>query len=183
MLAAGAEAFDVLEFWWRAGPSRWFSRSDGFDAEIADRFGALHARAVAGDLDDWQATPSGALALVLLLDQFSRNLFRDDARAFAADGKALALAEAALARGFDRAFPKPARNFFYMPFMHAEDIELQERSVDLFRALGDKDGEYFALVHLDVIRRFGRFPHRNAALGRTTSAAEEAFLAGGGFSA
>jgi len=177
-----AAAIEVLEFWWKAGPERWFARSDDFDGQIAERFAALHATAAAGRLDAWKATPSGALALILLLDQFSRNLFRDDARAFAKDGMARAIAERAIARGFDRAFPVPARNFFHLPFMHAEDMAMQERSVDYFRSVCERNGEYFALVHLDVIRRFGRFPHRNEALGRTSSAAEAAFLAAGGFS-
>lgn len=175
-------ALQVLEFWWDAGPSKWFAKSDAFDAAIRDRFGALQAEAAAGGLDAWAETPAGAMALILVLDQFSRNLFRGDARAWASDAKALALADAAIAAGFDRAFPPDARKWFYMPFMHAEDLGAQFRCIDLVRAAKDRDTEYHALVHLDIIARFGRFPHRNAVLGRTTTDAEAAFLAAGGFS-
>lgn len=183
MAAPLPDDLDVLEFWWRAGPQRWFTRDPAFDAAIAERFATLHDEAAAGNLSDWEDTPSGALALLLILDQFSRNIYRDDARAFTQDSAALIVAERALARGFDRAFPSPARNFFYLPLMHAEDIDLQERTVDLMRAAGDRDGEYFALLHLDVIRRFGRFPHRNGVLGRETTPEEAAYLDSGGFSA
>lgn len=174
-------ALDVLDFWWTAGPQKWFVRDSAFDAEIAARFARLHGEAAAGKLEDWTSSPSGTLALILVLDQFSRNLFRDDPRAFAEDDAALALARSALDKGFDRAFPLLAKSFFYMPFMHAEDIDVQQRGVDLFRTSGDKDGEYYALVHLDVIRRFGRFPHRNAVLGRETTREEADFLDSGGF--
>ena len=176
-------ALDVLDFWWAAGPQKWFVQNDAFDEEIKSRFGELHGEAAAGKHDGWAASPCGALALILVLDQFSRNLYRNDARAFAQDGAALAIAETVVAQGIDRAYPMPAKQFFYMPFMHAEDIDAQQRCVDLFRATGNQDSEYFALVHLDVIRRFGRFPHRNAVLGRKTTPEEADFLAKGGFSA
>ncbi len=172
---------DVLDFWWKAGPERWFAKDDAFDDDCTARFGKLHAEAAAGRLDGWQDTPEGALALIVVLDQFSRNMFRDTPKAFAQDARALAVADAALKRGFDRAFPLSGRQFFYMPFMHAEDIAAQERCVDLFRELGDKDGDYYALLHLDAIRRFGRFPHRNRILGRDTTEAETRYLESGGF--
>jgi uncharacterized protein (DUF924 family) len=178
-----ASAFEVLDFWWRAGPAKWFARSGEFDAECRDRLGELHMLAAAGELDHWAGAPHSMLALIILLDQISRNIHRDDARAFAQDAAALALAEQAVEKGFDLAYPLPARAFFYMPFEHAEDIAAQERSVDLFRAAGDREFDYYALVHLDVIRRFGRFPHRNEVLGRETTDAERRYLDTGGFSA
>lgn len=174
-------AFEVLDFWWSAGPGKWFTRSDEFDARIKDRFFPLYEEAAAGGLDAWRASPHGMLALIVLLDQFPRNMFRDDPRTFATDPQALVLAEEAIARGFDKAFPMPARSFFYMPLMHAEDMEAQERCCDLFRVSGDREGYFYALVHLDAIRRFGRFPHRNVVLGRETSEAERRYLETGGF--
>ncbi|MDQ0317224.1 DUF924 family protein [Amorphus orientalis] len=180
--APSADAFDLLAFWWDAGPAAWFSGGQDFDSACA-RFRSLRDRAARGDLDHWAETPHGALALLLLLDQLPRNLFRDQAEAFATDGKALDVAEAAIAKGFDRAYPMPARNFFYLPFMHSEELAVQERSLDLYRTVGDQDVYFYALVHYDAIRRFGRFPHRNPCLGRTTTEAERAYLDSGGFSA
>lgn len=174
---------DVLDFWWSAGAQKWFSSDDAFDAECRDRFLGGIAAARAGDLDNWAETAHGALALILLLDQFPRNVFRGSAGAFASDAKAVAVAEQAISAGFDRAFPKEARIFFYLPFEHAEDMALQERAVDLCRGLGDMQFYHFALIHMDVIRRFGRFPHRNETLGRQSTDAEKAFLANNGFSA
>uniref|UniRef100_UPI003BACFEA6 DUF924 family protein n=1 Tax=Stappia sp. TaxID=1870903 RepID=UPI003BACFEA6 len=177
------EATDILDFWWTAGPAKWFAKDDAFDAEIRGRFLQRVEQAATGELDAWAATPHGALALLILLDQFPRNLYRGDKRAFAADGRAREIAARALDNGFDRAFPVNARTFFYLPFEHSEDIADQERSVDLFRRLGDQQTYFYALLHLDVIRRFGRFPHRNEALGRATTAAEAAYLSDGGFGA
>ncbi|MFD1697654.1 DUF924 family protein [Roseibium aestuarii] len=174
---------DVLDFWWQAGPAKWFARDDAFDAEIRERFLALMEAAARGDLAEWEGTADGALALLILLDQFPRNVYRQDARAFATDPEALRIARQSVDRGFDRSFPKEARSFFYLPFEHAEDMAAQERSVDLFRRLGQETTYLYALIHMDVIRRFGRFPHRNAVLGRQTTEAEAAFLADGGFSA
>jgi uncharacterized protein (DUF924 family) len=177
------DPFEILDFWWKAGPEKWFASNADFDEEIRARFEPAVTAAGLGALDDWSGTPHGALALLLLLDQFPRNLYRGDAKAFSGDARAVEVAERALDAGFDRAFPKMARTFFYLPFEHAEDMDAQERSVDLFRRLGDDTTYLYALVHLDVIRRFGRFPHRNAALGRETTEAESAYLADGGFSA
>lgn len=174
---------DVLDFWWQAGPAKWFARDDGFDAGIRERFMAAVEAAKAGRLDTWEATPHGALALLILLDQFTRNLFRNDPRAFEADPKALGIADRAVSAGFDKAFPPSVRVFFYLPFEHAEDMAAQERSVDLCRALNNEQFYLYALIHLDVIRRFGRFPHRNKVLGRETTPEEQAFLDSGGFSA
>ncbi|ADZ68680.1 DUF924 family protein [Polymorphum gilvum] len=174
---------DILDFWWTAGPQSWFKRDPHFDAIIRDRFSGCMEAALSGRLDAWADTPHGALALLLLLDQFPRNVFRDDARAFAGDARAQAIAAKAVDAGFDRAFPKDGRTFFYLPFEHAEDMAQQERAVDLFRRLGDQTYYHYALVHMDVIRRFGRFPHRNAVLGRASTAAEKAYLDDGGFGA
>ncbi len=173
--------FDILDFWWSAGLKKWFGSDEAFDAEIRERFGAAIDAALAGEFDDWAETPHGALALLLLLDQFTRNARRGSAEAFAGDAKALAVAARAVDAGFDRAYPKPMRMFFYLPFEHSEDLADQERSVDLFRRLGDPEGYLYALIHLDAIRRFGRFPHRNVLLGRETTAAEQAYLDDGGF--
>jgi uncharacterized protein (DUF924 family) len=176
-----AEPNDILDFWLAAGPDRWFAKDTAFDADIRARFLAAHEAAARGDLDGWEATREGALALLILLDQFSRNLHRGSAQTFAADPKARGIAERALARGFDAQTPMPLRQFFYLPFMHSEDLADQERSLALYRALGDAGLLAYAEDHADIIRRFGRFPHRNIVLGRATTEAEQAFLDAGGF--
>lgn len=176
-----ASPFDILEFWWQAGPSKWWSRNDKFDRAIEQQFGGTYRAAIAGELDDWADSVHGALALILVLDQFSRNLNRQSAAAFAYDGKALALARAAIEKEYDRAFPDFARGFFYLPLMHAEDMDAQELCIDLCRQNAGGDNYKSALEHMDIIRRFGRFPHRNAVLGRETTEAERRFLDSGGF--
>lgn len=172
---------DVVAFWIEAGPKRWFEKDDAFDAEIRSRFLAAYQAAAAGALAGWADTPDGALALLIVLDQFPRNLFRGSAQSFATDRAALAIAKAAIARGFDQAEAMPQRQFFYLPLMHSEDLADQERCVALYRALGDPDLLKWADLHADIIRRFGRFPHRNVMLGRATSPEEQAFLDSGGF--
>jgi len=172
---------DIVAFWLGAGPKRWFEKDDAFDADVRRRFLATYDAAVAGKLAAWADTPGGALALLIVLDQFPRNMFRGSAQSFAADAMALGVAKAALARGFDQAMPMPQRQFFYLPLMHSEDLGDQQRCVDLYRALGDANLRKWADLHLDIIRRFGRFPHRNALLGRITSPEEQAFLDSGGF--
>jgi len=174
---------DVLDFWWQAGAEKWFARDDKFDKRCKERFLPAIEAAASGDLDSWSETADGALALLLLLDQLPRNVYRGTPEAFKADGKAVQIAEKVLERGFDRAFPKDVRGFFYLPFEHSEDMAHQERSVDLCRLLGDMELYHYALIHMDVIRRFGRFPHRNAVLGRPSTPAEVAYLESGGFSA
>ena len=176
-----ASAEEVLAFWRAAGPTKWFERDDAFDAEVRARFLATCEAAAAGRIEHWQTTPDGTLALLILLDQFPRNLFRGDARAFATDAAARAIAERAIARGTDRLFPLPERGFFYLPLMHSENLADQERCIALCREAGDAEGEKYAEIHADVIRRFGRFPHRNRALGRATTEQERAFLDAGGF--
>jgi uncharacterized protein (DUF924 family) len=166
---------EVLAFWF-AHSSRWFAKDEAFDAEIRQRFLALHDEVERGEHEDWRSTPRGALAYVIVLDQFSRNMFRGTPRSFASDARALAAAHDALSRGFDQALSPEERSFLYMPLMHSEDLADQERCVDLFRALGDAYSLGFAVQHRDIIARFGRFPHRNAILGRTSSPEELEFL-------
>ncbi|MDC7785978.1 DUF924 family protein [Rhodoplanes sp. TEM] len=172
---------DVVAWWVGLGPARWFVKDLSLDEEIRQRFGAAHAAAAAGRLAAWEETPEGALALLLLLDQFPRNMFRGSAEAFATDAPALAIAIRAIDRGFDRAFANPVRRFFYLPYMHSEDLADQERCIALCRDADDPEGVHHAEVHADIIRRFGRFPHRNPMLGRTTTPEEQAFLDAGGF--
>jgi uncharacterized protein (DUF924 family) len=171
---------DVLAFWREAGPDRWYAKDDAFDAEIRDKFLTLYESASVGQLDHWGATAEGALALVIVLDQFPRNMFRGSARTFAADARARAVANLALKRGYDQDLPEADRGFLFLPFMHSEDLADQERGVALYRAAGDENLKY-AEEHRDIIRRFGRFPHRNVVLGRETTPQERAFLDGGGF--
>lgn len=170
----------VLAFWREAGPDRWFTRDDAFDADVREKFLGTYEAATAGKLEAWEATPEGALALVILLDQFPRNMFRGTARCFAADARARQYANLALKRGYDQDVPDDMRGFLFLPFMHSEDPVDQDRCVELYRAAGDENLKY-AEQHRDVIRRFGRFPHRNAMLGRATTPEEQAFLDGGGF--
>lgn len=174
-------AHEAVAFWREAGPDRWFRFDEGFDAEIRSRFGHRHAEAAAGRLDGWADTPEGALALVLLLDQFSRNLHRGWPAIYAHDDKARGLARRAVEQGFDRQVDPDLRKFFYMPFMHSESLADQAVCVKLCHALRDPDTLKWARHHSGIIRRFGRFPHRNLILGRHTSPAEQAFLESGGF--
>ena len=180
-LSQPATAADVLAFWRHAGSTKWFTKDAAFDAEIKTRFLATYEAAAAGMLDGWEAKPDTALALLITLDQFPRNMFRNDARTFAADARARAIADRALARGFDQQVPADERQFFYLPFEHSEDPADQARNLALTRASGDAELVKWAELHADIIRKFGRFPHRNAALGRATTAEEQAFLDGGGF--
>ena len=173
-------AHDIVSFWRDAGPERWFAKNDAFDAEFRTRFLAAHEAAAQGELDHWAKEPEGALALLVLLDQFPRNTFRGHARAFATDPKALAVARQAIEDGLDLQVDEALRRFFYLPFMHSELLADQERSVELNAAL-DANTQRFAILHRDIIARFGRFPHRNALLGRTTTAEEQRFLDEGGF--
>jgi len=173
-------AGDVLSFWREAGPKRWFRKDEAFDADFRSRFLHCHEAAVRGDLDAWAADAQGALALLILLDQFPRNAFRGSARMFESDAKARPIAQAAVAAGFDAAVEADLRNFFYLPFMHSENLADQDRAVELTQALGD-DPLRYAILHRDIIARFGRFPHRNAVLGRATTPEEQRFLDDGGF--
>lgn len=189
-----ATAQDVLDFWFaEANAAHWFAADDAFDARIRERFGSAVQAAADGRLDDWARTPSGWLALLILLDQFPRNLYRNDPRAWAADAGAQRVALSGLARGDDRQLPAVQRVFAYLPLEHAEDPALQRRSVALFEALlaeavaeqrqPFEDYLDYARRHREVIARFGRFPHRNAALGRPSTPEELHYLAqpGAGF--
>jgi uncharacterized protein (DUF924 family) len=173
---------DVLAFWRSAGDARWYKRDDAFDASVRERFLSLWHKAVAGELSSWETTYDGALALVILLDQFPRNMFRDDPNAYSSDTQALEVAHRALARGAGKRIEAPLLQFLYLPFMHSENLADQLRCVDLFRTTDDTENLRYAEEHADIIRRFGRFPHRNRVMGRTTTPEEQAFLDGGGFS-
>ena len=179
--AADTSASDVLAFWRAAGPAKWFKKDSAFDAEIISRFAALRREAAAGALSDWEVSAESALALVIVLDQFPRNMFRGKADAFATDALARGVAERAMARGLDRQVPASERQFFYLPFEHSENLADQERAIALMGTLGNPDLTRWAELHADVIRRFGRFPHRNSVLGRASTREEQAFLDAGGF--
>jgi uncharacterized protein (DUF924 family) len=174
-------AAEIVSFWRQAGPQKWFERDDAFDLTIKSKFLAAHEAAARGELATFADSAEGTLALLILLDQFPRNMFRDNARAFATDPLARTVASAALARGFDQATDASMRQFFYLPFMHSELIADQDRSVQLCAACGDTELEKFATEHRAIIAKFGRFPHRNRALGRETTPGELAFLEKGGF--
>jgi uncharacterized protein (DUF924 family) len=166
----------VLTFWREAGPDAWFTKNAAFDALCRTRFLAAYERAAAGGLSEWEKSPEGSLALVILLDQMPRNMFRGDPRTWATDPLALAIAERAIAEGFDREVPAELRQFFYLPFMHAENLAAQERSVKLYETFGSEENRTFARHHRDIVARFGRFPHRNELLGRESTPEELAFL-------
>jgi uncharacterized protein (DUF924 family) len=167
---------EIVSFWREAGPDKWFEQDESFDQAIRLRFLPTCEAAANGELAAWEESAEGALALALLLDQFPRNMFRGNARAFATDALARAVADRALARGFDQATEPALRPFFYLPFMHSEALIDQHRSVRLYEALGDAEQLRYATEHRDVVQRFGRFPHRNRALGRDTTPTERAFL-------
>jgi uncharacterized protein (DUF924 family) len=173
-------ADDVLQFWFgdgaRARPE-WFRKDPAFDSEIRRRFGDLIDAALDDRLENWGDDARSALARIVLLDQFTRNVYRDSARAFAGDTRALAAARAMVVAGQDLALPPLLRTFVYLPFEHAEDLDAQREAVRLFERLGDEGSTVWARKHLAIIERFGRFPHRNAALGRVSTPEEEAFLA------
>ncbi len=182
-----AEINEILHFWFTdpdgtVGKNRkvWFSKDPEFDAAVRDRFLAAYHQAAAGELDSWQQTASGCLALILLLDQFPRNMFRGQPASFATDEKALAVAHGAIAQGFDRTLPLIQRWFVYLPFMHSEDLDIQRQSVELFRQFAEdpetQSSYPYAIKHLEVIQRFGRFPHRNVILGRENTPQETEFL-------
>jgi uncharacterized protein (DUF924 family) len=177
---ATAEAGRLLRFWKEAGPKRWFRKDADFDTGFRERFLALHELAARGELRSWTADAECCLALVLLLDQFPRNAFRGTARAWSTDPLARVVAHQALARRFDVHFDADLRNFLYLPFMHSEWLPDQERALELTRGLGT-EAPKFAVVHHAIIRRFGRFPHRNVLLGRRTTREEQVFLDEGGF--
>ncbi|MBX3479858.1 MAG: DUF924 family protein [Caulobacter sp.] len=176
---------DIIGFWTSAGPAKWFAKDNRFDEAIRLRFEPVHFAAARGQYDAWRETAEGTLALLLLLDQFPRNLFRDTAHAFATDPLARTIARQALARGFDQQTEPLLRRFFYLPLEHSEDLADQELCVSLCQGLMDDTGDAetlrYAILHRDIIARFGRFPHRNAVFGREMTAEEQVFLEEGGF--
>nr|WP_145545563.1 DUF924 family protein [Variovorax boronicumulans] len=175
-----AQAAAVVQFWRDAGSARWFAKDAAFDRQFRERFHDLHFAAAARRCDAWVATAEGALALLLLLDQYPRNSFRGTGHMYATDPLARMFCRQALDAGLDRQVPQDLRLFFYLPLSHSEDLPDQQRALALNRALGEPFASH-AQGHLDIVARFGRFPHRNAMLGRETTVAEQAFLAEGGF--
>lgn len=171
----------IVAFWREAGPDKWFAKDDAFDAAFRDGFFAEHVAAARRESDAWSAEPTGSLALCLLLDQWPRNCFRGTGHAYATDPVARLFARRAVLVGHDQAFEEALRPFFYLPFQHSEDIADHRQSLVLFGTLTTPDADIWARHHHDVIARFGRFPHRNAALGRTTTPEEAAFLEADGF--
>jgi uncharacterized protein (DUF924 family) len=181
-------AAEVLDFWFgrREDPGygdfreEWFRKDDAFDATVTERFADLCEEAAAGRLEGWREDPEACLALVILLDQFPRNMFRGDARTYATDARALETSEYAIERGLDRELAPFQKVFLYMPFMHSEDLDVQRRSEELFERLaaepGGPDVREYAVGHREIVERFGRFPHRNAILGRETTPEEAEFL-------
>ncbi|ARP98471.1 DUF924 family protein [Pseudorhodoplanes sinuspersici] len=172
---------DIISFWQNAGYDKWFNKDDTFDATVREQFLSTYEAAAAGRLNDWDVAPEGALALIIVLDQFPRNMFRGSPKSWATDPIARDITKRALAKGFDKMVPEALQTFFYLPLMHSEEIEDQQQCVELYKALGDENSLKYAEIHEDIIRRFGRFPHRNPVLGRDTTPEEKAFLKAGGF--
>ncbi|MBZ0226208.1 MAG: DUF924 family protein [Comamonas sp.] len=170
-------AADVLAFWFeQATPGQWFAHDDAFDAAIRARFAALHEAAARGELWRWRVDAPGRLAEIIVLDQFSRNLHRGNGLAFAQDAMALVLAQELVAQGLDMRLPVVQRAFAYLPWMHSESGVVQQESLRLYTALAQPVNLHFAHQHADIIARFGRYPHRNAALGRASTPGETEFL-------
>ncbi len=181
--ARDATPAEILAFWREAGRDCWYRRDDAFDAEVRRRYLELWRKAVAGGLSSWEMSDDGTLALVIVLDQFLRNMFRGDAQTYSSDHLAREVARRAITSGVDARIDSMLREFLYLPFMHSEHLADQLRCVEHFRKVGgDPENLKYAEHHADIIRRFGRFPHRNRILGRATTPDEQAFLDEGGFS-
>lgn len=167
----------VIAFWFsEIEPKQWFEKNVDFDVMIQERFGALHHQAKAGELFEWRSTAAGSLAEIIVLDQFSRNIYRDQPESFACDPMALTLAQFAIEKGFDIELTQTERMFVYMPFMHSESKQIHLEAVQLFEALGSNNTMEFEMKHKAIIDRFGRYPHRNDILGRQSTDEEKAFL-------
>lgn len=179
-LAPNETAIEVIRFWRDAGPSLWFAKDEAFDRRFRERFLRDHESAARGEYAQWQSTPDGALALIILLDQFPRNAFRGTPRMYDTDAMARKVANIAFAAGYDRAFGADLQTFFLLPFGHSENLADQERAVALARRIGEVHLKH-AEHHRDIVRRFGRFPHRNAILGRETTPEERTYLDAGGY--
>ncbi|HEX7887696.1 MAG TPA: DUF924 family protein [Phenylobacterium sp.] len=176
-----ATPYDILGFWGNAGPKQWYAANPRFDAAIRLKFEAVHHAAARGEYDKWAEAADGALALLILLDQFPRNLYRRSAHAFATDPKAVAIARRATDLGWHLQLEPRMRQFMLLPFQHSENIADQDLGLALVEDLDDPEMMKWTVIHRDIIVRFGRFPHRNPMLGRTTTAAEQQFLDEGGF--
>jgi uncharacterized protein (DUF924 family) len=179
-----ATAQEIIDFWIdEVGPKGWFAVDEAVDREIRDRWLGLWEKAQAGGLGDWRTTIEGCFALLILLDQFPRNMFRGSPKAFASDARALAIAKVAILHGRDQLIPLPQRQFFYTPLMHSETLTNQDQSVRLYLMNFGHGSPYLqhALAHREIIRSFGRFPYRNAALGRESTPEETAFIEEGGY--
>jgi len=173
-------ADDILNFWFvEHGEADWFGGKPEFDAVLAERFTETHAAVARGEAAWWRATPSGRLAEIIVLDQFSRQLHRKRPEAFAADAMALRLAQEAVGVGDDMRVEPRRRMFLYMPYMHSEDLAVHDKAIELFTALGDEETLKFEVMHRDCIARFGRYPRRNAALGRVSTPAEIEYINSG----
>jgi uncharacterized protein (DUF924 family) len=179
-LASLSRALELIEFWEDAGPALWFAKDPEFDRRFRERFLADHEAAARGELAYWQSNAEGALALVILLDQFPRNAFRDTPRMYDTDALARKAASTAFAAGYDRVIPRELQKFLVLPFAHSEDLADQEKAVALARRIGTEDLAR-AEHHRDIVRRFGRFPHRNRILGRESTPEEQQYLANGGY--
>ena len=182
MVTTSVAPADILAFWRDAGPKRWYTPEAAFDEEVRRRFLDLWKQAAAGELSSWEESDDGLLALVIVLDQFPRNMFRGKAETYASDPLAREAARRAIEAGTDSRVDPALREFLYLPFMHSEQLEDQLRCIELSQQAGLAESAKWAAHHADIIRRFGRFPHRNRLLGRATTPEEQAFLADGGFS-
>ncbi|HEY8385800.1 MAG TPA: DUF924 family protein [Porticoccaceae bacterium] len=176
-MVTDTQSDDVLTFWFEeTKPAQWWEKDAAFDRLVTARFGAVHRCAVVGELYPWREDARGRLAEIIVLDQFSRNIHRDTAAAFATDGMALALAQEVVAQGLDQTLSPMERTFIYMPYMHSESLVIHDVALELFRANGIAESLHFEVLHRDIIVRFGRYPHRNAILGRPSTDEELAFL-------
>lgn len=170
-------AKDIIQFWFvDHGEEDWFTGGEAFDAKIIDQFKDTHTAAARGDLFDWRVDAEGRLAEIIILDQFSRQIYRKDKRAFASDMQALTLAQELVASGDDQHLEVRMRTFAYMPYMHAESLKVHDEAVKLFKSLGNENSLEYEIKHRDIIEQFGRYPYRNQVLGRENTPAEEAFL-------
>jgi uncharacterized protein (DUF924 family) len=168
---------DIINFWYTQIPPRnWFIKDQAFDDMLKRRFGDIHKQVAAGELAHWRQKPLGKLAEIIVLDQFSRNLFRDSSKAFAYDGQALVLAQSAIAQGADVDLLPKQKSFMYMPFMHSESAAIHKQAIALFNQPGLENNYEFELRHQVIIERFGRYPHRNGLLDRPSTPEEQAFL-------
>ena len=168
---------EIIEFWFiEIDNVKWFKKDESFDELIRSRFGGVHAQAVRCELFSWRSTALGCLAEIIVLDQFSRNMYRGKAESFAHDSLALSLAQSAISNGLDSELTTQQKKFLYMPFMHSESLVIHQQALDLFTNLGVEGSLSFEIKHKSIIERFGRYPHRNKVLGRTSSSDEDSFL-------